>query len=95
MCGKTKPSGAPKFSSATQRIKHVIREIVNSFFTIIIFGLVIMSVIYASKAGLTRIYPNISDRGTGYYIFSIVLMIIDARYLFLLDTPRHALEATV
>jgi len=55
--------------------KHVIREIVNSFVTIIIFGLVIMGVIYASKAGLTRIYPNVSDKGYGYYIFSIVLMI--------------------
>ncbi|WDF79891.1 sterol desaturase family protein [Mucilaginibacter sp. KACC 22773] len=56
--------------------KHVIREVVNSFITIIIFGLVIMSVIYASKAGLTRIYPNISDKGWGYYIFSIVMMIL-------------------
>jgi sterol desaturase/sphingolipid hydroxylase (fatty acid hydroxylase superfamily) len=56
--------------------KHVIREIVNSVITIIIFGLVIMSVIYASKAGLTRIYLNISDKGWGYYIFSILLMIV-------------------
>jgi lathosterol oxidase len=56
--------------------KHVIREIVNSFITIVIFGLVIMSVIYASKAGLTRIYTNISDKSYGYYIFSIVLMIL-------------------
>jgi len=56
--------------------KQVIREIVNSFITIIIFGLVIISVIYASKAGLTRIYPNISDKGWGYYIFSILLMIL-------------------
>ena len=55
--------------------KHVIREIVNSFITIIIFGLVIMGVIFASKAGYTRIYPNISDRGHGYYILSMVLMI--------------------
>lgn len=56
--------------------KHVIREIVNSFITIIIFGLVIIGVIYASKAGLTRIYPNIGDKGWGYYIFSILLMIL-------------------
>ncbi|MDN3581640.1 sterol desaturase family protein [Mucilaginibacter flavus] len=56
--------------------KHVIREIVTSFFTIIIFGLVIMAVIMASKAGLTRIYPGISDHGYGYFVLSIVLMIL-------------------
>jgi sterol desaturase/sphingolipid hydroxylase (fatty acid hydroxylase superfamily) len=56
--------------------KHVIREIVNSSITIIIFGLVILGVIYASKAGLTRVYHNVSNHGYGYYIFSIVLMIL-------------------
>lgn len=55
--------------------KHILREIAYSFITILIFGAVIMLVIYSSKQGWTRIYPNISDHGYGYYIFSIVLMI--------------------
>ncbi|SDI57786.1 sterol desaturase family protein [Mucilaginibacter sp. P25] len=56
--------------------KHILREIVYSFFTILIFGAVILLVIYASKQHLTGIYPNISDKGYPYYFLSIGLMIL-------------------
>jgi sterol desaturase/sphingolipid hydroxylase (fatty acid hydroxylase superfamily) len=56
--------------------KHIFREVIYSFITILIFGAVIMLVIYTSKKGLTRIYPNISDKGYAYYFFSIGLMIL-------------------
>jgi lathosterol oxidase len=55
--------------------EHIIREVVYSFFTIIVFGIVISLVGVAGKHGLTRVYPNINDKGYTYYIFSIVLMI--------------------
>jgi lathosterol oxidase len=55
--------------------KHILGEIANSVITILIFGAVIIGVIWTSKKGLTKIYPNISDHGYVYYIFSIVLMI--------------------
>lgn len=55
--------------------KHILKEIANSVITILIFGAVIILVIYSSKHGWTRIYPHINDKGLIYYIFSIVLMI--------------------
>ncbi|WP_428327363.1 sterol desaturase family protein [Mucilaginibacter sp.] len=56
--------------------KHIFREVKYSFFTILIFGAVIMFVVWASKAGLTRIYEPIDKYGYAYYFFSIVLMIV-------------------
>lgn len=52
------------------------REILYSVCTILIFGLVIIGIVIASRNGLTKNYPNISDRGIAYYIFSILLMIV-------------------
>lgn len=55
--------------------KHVIREIINSFITIMIFGVVIMLMKWASKNGLTLVYEPINKHGYAYYFFSIILMI--------------------
>lgn len=56
--------------------KHILREIFYSLVTVLIFGVVIILTTIASKHGLTRIYPNISDHGYAYYVFSILLMIL-------------------
>jgi len=55
--------------------KHIIREIKYSFFTVIIFGVVILPVMWASKERLTLVYYPVSKYGYGYYVFSILLMI--------------------
>ncbi len=55
--------------------KHIVNEIKYSFVTILIFGAVILSVIWAGKQGLTQVYQPIDKFGYGYYFFSILLMI--------------------
>eukprot|EP01037_Dinobryon_pediforme_P018424 gene18424-18698_t len=55
--------------------KHILNEIKYSFVTILIFGAVILSVIWAGKQGLTQVYQPIDKFGYGYYFFSILLMI--------------------
>lgn len=55
--------------------KQVIREIINSFITIMIFGAVIILVKWAGKNGLTLVYQPINKYGYVYYFFSIVVMI--------------------
>lgn len=56
--------------------KHIILEIKHSFVTILIFGAVILSVIWAGKHGLTQVYAPINKYGYLYYFFSIGLMIV-------------------
>ena len=56
--------------------KHIFREIRYSFFTVMIFGLVIFPVMWASNHGLTRVYHPLNRYGYVYYIFSILLMIV-------------------
>lgn len=56
--------------------KHILREILYSVTTILIFGVVVIAVSWAGFHGYTGFYKNISDRGWPYLILSIVLMII-------------------
>jgi Delta7-sterol 5-desaturase len=56
--------------------KHIIHEIKYSFVTILIFGAVILTVIWAGKHGLTQVYSPINKYGYLYYFFSIGLMIV-------------------
>jgi lathosterol oxidase len=72
---KNKPFWFAKIQQRYPENKHVLREIGYSFLTILIFGIVILAVTYASKKGYTRVYDQISDYGFGYYIGSILLMI--------------------
>lgn len=62
--------------------EHVIREAKYSFFTVIIFGLVILPVMWATRERYTLVYYPINKYGYAYYFFSIVLMIVvhDAYY---------------
>jgi lathosterol oxidase len=55
--------------------KHIFREIKYSVITILIFGVVILLVIWAGKHNLTRFYEPIDKYGYGYYFLSIALMI--------------------
>jgi lathosterol oxidase len=56
--------------------KQLLHEIKYSFFTILIFGLVIFQVMWASKTRLTLIYYPIDKYGYAYYFFSIPLMFL-------------------
>jgi lathosterol oxidase len=56
--------------------KYIIHEIKYSFFTILIFGSVILLVIWAAKNGLTMVYEPIDKYGYVYYFFSIILMVL-------------------
>lgn len=62
--------------------RHIKREIIYSFTTVIIFGLVILPVMWASKNRLTLVYYPIDKYGWPYYFFSIIIMIVlhDAYY---------------
>jgi len=56
--------------------KQVLNEIKNSFISMSIFGVVILLTIWAGNMGLTRAYAPINKYGYGYYVFSILLMIL-------------------
>lgn len=56
--------------------KHIIREIIYSVSTILIFGVVIMATTWAGYHGYTRDYKDINQYGWLYYFFSIGLMIV-------------------
>ena len=55
--------------------KQILREVKYSFFTILIFGVVVLMVIWASLHGLTRVYVPIDKYGYVYYVFSIAAMV--------------------
>jgi lathosterol oxidase len=56
--------------------KFIFHELKYSFFTLLIFGLVIWLVIWARENGLTRYYKPIDKYGYTYFFLSIVLMVI-------------------
>lgn len=56
--------------------EHIIREAKYSFFTIIIFGLVILPVMWATRQRYTLVYYPINKYGYGYYLLSIILMVV-------------------
>lgn len=62
--------------------KNVWHEIKYSFFTVLIFGVVILQVGWATKERITLVYYPIDKYGYPYYVFSIILMIFlhDAYY---------------
>jgi lathosterol oxidase len=72
---KNKKYWYAKIQQRYPKKKHVIREITHSVFTILIFGVVILSVAWAGTKGLTRVYKPIDKYGYAYYFFSILLMI--------------------
>jgi lathosterol oxidase len=67
---------ASKIQQRYPENKHVIREILYSVSTILIFGVVVLAITWAGFHGYTRVYSNISDYGWTYLIFSILLMIV-------------------
>lgn len=56
--------------------KHIFDEIKNSFITMLIFGVVIVLTIWAGNNGLTLHYDPVNKYGYGYYVLSIMLMIV-------------------
>lgn len=61
-------------NEATRR--QVTREIAYSLRSIAIFGLVTAAVVYAAYSGSTRLYSRFGEYGWGWFILSIVLMIV-------------------
>jgi lathosterol oxidase len=55
--------------------KHVLREIRYSFYTVFIFGIIVLQVEWASNHHYTLLYRPIDKYGYVYYVFSILLMI--------------------
>ncbi len=56
--------------------KYIFHEIKYSFLTVLIFGIVIVQVMWASKTRLTLVYYPIDKHGYPYYFLSIILMIV-------------------
>jgi lathosterol oxidase len=56
--------------------KNIWHEIKYSFFTVVVFGIVLIQVMWASKNRWTLIYYPIDKYGYGYWAFSILLMIV-------------------
>jgi sterol desaturase/sphingolipid hydroxylase (fatty acid hydroxylase superfamily) len=56
--------------------RQVLREVTHSLRSIIIFGLVTLAVAAAARAGWTRLYYRIGDRGWPWFVLSIGLMIV-------------------
>jgi lathosterol oxidase len=55
--------------------KNILIEAKYSFFTVIIFGIVVLEIMWASKNRLTLVYYPIDKYGYPYYIFSMILMV--------------------
>jgi len=56
--------------------EHIIREIKYSFFTVIIFGMVVLEVMWASKNRWTLVYYPMDKYGYPYLVLSFFLMIL-------------------
>ncbi len=71
-------------------ISKIKTEIFYSLTTMLVFGLVGVGIFSAKKAGLTYIYSDISQKGFGYFFFSIIAMIVlhDA-YFYLTHRLMH------
>lgn len=55
--------------------KDIIREILYSLSTILIFGGIAFAVSYAKQHGITKIYQDVADFGWGYWFFSLAFLI--------------------
>ncbi|REJ92807.1 MAG: sterol desaturase family protein [Planctomycetota bacterium] len=56
--------------------RQVGRELLFSLRSIIVFGVVTGAVVYAACSGWTRLYVSIDDYGWGWFVLSIVVMIV-------------------
>lgn len=54
----------------------VLTEVAYSLGTVLIYSWIGLCLLYAEKAGLTRIYLDVADRGWTYLALSVVLMIV-------------------
>ncbi|MEO0895678.1 MAG: sterol desaturase family protein [Bacteroidota bacterium] len=73
------------------KLKDYQREIVYSMITIAIFGIVAVMVFGTPLRQYTQAYPNISDYGWGYWILSIVLMlVVHDTYFYWMHRLMHA-----
>jgi lathosterol oxidase len=73
---KNKRYWASKIQQRYPEKQHIFREIKYSFFTVLIFGAIIMLTVIAGMKGLTLVYAPVAKYGWFYYFFSIGLMIL-------------------
>ncbi|MEP6613172.1 MAG: sterol desaturase family protein [Mucilaginibacter sp.] len=67
---------ASKIQQRYPEKQHIFREIKYSFFTVLIFGVIIMLTVMAGMKGLTLVYAPVAKYGWFYYFISIALMIL-------------------
>ncbi|MBL8020235.1 MAG: sterol desaturase family protein [Leptospirales bacterium] len=67
---------AQRIQNREIRFRQYAREFGYSMSTVIIYASAGIAIFMAQRAGLTRIYLNIEDRGWVYFVSSIVIMII-------------------
>ena len=67
------------------------QEIKNSIITILIFAIIDVALYVAQLNGYTQIYDNVNEYGWGYFVFSILLMILlhDAWFFFTHRLMHH------
>ncbi len=73
---KNKKYWAAKIQQRYPENKFIFNEMKNSFISILIFGAVILLVLWAGNNDLTLAYKQINRYGYAYYAISIVLMVI-------------------
>jgi lathosterol oxidase len=73
---KNKRYWASKIQQRYPEKQHIFREIKYSFFTVLIFGVIIMLTVIAGMKGWTLVYAPFDKYGYFYYFLSIGLMIV-------------------
>src|SRR5687768_3614129 len=56
--------------------KDYLREVMYSLATFVIFALIALALVYSPLKPYTKIYPNISDYGWGYFVLSVFLSLL-------------------
>mgnify|MGYP006271643777 FL=1 len=67
---------ARKIQQRFPKRQHIFQEIKYSFMSACVFATVAIGLYYATEAGWTKIYREITDYGWGYTLFSIVLLVV-------------------
>ena len=71
-----KKLAARKINPPTPRKRQIRRELAYSAITVLVFVAIGIGVYAGAEHGVFKFYPNISDRGWAYYIFTIVFLAI-------------------
>lgn len=68
--------GSRKIQPDFPSLRHIRREIGYSLITVLVFALVGFSTVIGSEFGLFKAYGDDAGYGTGYFVFSVVAMLV-------------------